>query len=112
MTMKGEIVVVQTRKQTGKDILGNSTWEPVSSEVDNVLVAPGVVDDIIDSTRPEGSEVHYTLYFPKSFSGDLENAEIIVRGELLKVVGRPAYFDLENCPTDWNMVVKVGTTHG
>lgn len=110
--MKGEIVTVATRQPNGKDALGNIVYEDVTTEVENVLVAPGAVDDIIGSIRPEGSEIHYTLYFPKSFSGDLENAGITVRGESLKVVGKPDCFDLENCPTSWNMVVKVGTTHG
>lgn len=110
--MKGEIVTVWLKEQSGKDILGNPLYEKVPTEVDNVLVAPGEVDDIIDSTRPDGSEVHYTLCFPKDFEGDLENAEVEVRGERLEVVGKPGYYDADLCPTAWNMIVKVGTTHG
>lgn len=111
--MKGETVVVSTRVQSGKDMFGNAIYELDSLEVDNVLVAPGEVDDVIESTRPEGSEIHYTLYFPKTFEWlGLENAEIEVRGESFKVIGRPNYWNPDVCPTDWNMVVKVGTTHG
>lgn len=111
--MKGETVSIITRTQDGKDLFGNPSYKTSTEEIDNVLVAPGVVDDIISNTRVEGSEIHYTLYFPKTFGGaDLENAEIEVRGERLRVVGRPNYWNEANCPTDWNMVVKVGTTHG
>lgn len=111
--MKGESVVVMIREEQGRDALDNAVFEWSEQCVENVLVAPGDVDNIVDSTRPDGSVINYTLYFPKSYEWtNLENAEIQVRGECFKVIGRPNYWDEQNCPTDWNMVVKIGTTHG
>lgn len=110
--MKGEKVTIITKQAVSKDILGNVVFAETEEQVDNVLVAPGEAADVIDDMRPDGTEVHYTLYFPKTFKGHLETGEIIVRGERLQVVGHPDRFDVGNCPTEWNMVVKVGTIHG
>lgn len=110
--MMGETVLVEDKAEVDKDPFGKPIVESTFREVDNVLVAPGDTDDVTDSNRPDGAEVKYTLYFPKTFDEHLENRRIQVRGETLDVIGAPDHFDANNCPTDWWMVVKVGTVHG
>lgn len=109
--MTGETVRVRTYQTVGADPYGAPITEPTEAEVPDVLVAPGPQADLGEE-RPEGVEVRYTLYLPKAFSGDLEGAEIEVRGEWLAVVGHPAPFDDAVCPTRWHMACEVGGTHG
>lgn len=110
--MIGEIVKVITFEETGRDAFNAPVRSPVVEEVSNVLVAPGDATDHIESMRPDGTDVRYTLYVPKTFSGELEGANVEVRGEQLHVIGKPDHFDPVNCPTDWWMVAKVGVLHG
>lgn len=110
--MIGETVVVLDRKQVGVDGFNNPIWEDEPVNVANVLVAPVDGEDNIATTRPEGTRVRYTLYFPKTFEDELEGLKIIVRGEQLRVIGKPDHYDPVNCPTKWWQVVKVGVLHG
>lgn len=112
MQLTGEAVTVIRRVESGRDDFNDPVYTDEEQVVDNVLVAPGDLADVVESTRPEGTEVNYTLYFPKSFDGSLETAKIEVRGERLDVIGHPDRYDEKICPTSWNMVVKVGVIHG
>lgn len=110
--MVGETVTVRTRKQTGVDRYNNAVWADVDETVGNVLVSPGATTDALESTRPDGVTIDYTLYFPKSYTGTLDHGQVCVRGEWLYVVGAPRPYDLVNCPTSWCMVVEVTRTNG
>ena len=105
-----ETVTVITHVQEGTDPFGAPTTQPQEKAVADVLVAPGATADLSED-RPEGVEVNYTLYFPKAFTGSLEGAEVVVRGERLRVIGHPDAFSA-GCPTSWNQVVAVGGSHG
>lgn len=75
-----------------KDALGNAveTWgEPVT--VDDVLVAAGAAVDSLESNRPQGIVVSYTLTFPKSFTASLRGCQVRVPGDAnwYDVVGDP-----------------------
>lgn len=108
----GETVTVTQKTVVGHDEFNNAIYSEKKTDVGDVLVAPGTDSDVIESTRPDGTEVNYTLYFPKTFTGKLENELVKVRGEWLDVVGCPDRFDDSVCPTRWNMVVRVGVVHG
>lgn len=109
--MRGETVIVKTREKVGVDDFNNPVFDYVDARVDDVLVAIGSQGDVIDSNRPDGVSVKYTLYFPKTFENDiLERSEVEVRGECLRVIGMPDRWN--NCPTRWNMVCEVGVTNG
>lgn len=112
--MRGEEVTIRTHVQVGTDPYGAPVTEPQEEAVENVLVAPGSLADLGED-RPEGVDVAYSLCIPRTYSGDLEGAEVQVRGEWLRVIGHPDRIDGfggRGCPTDWNMVCEVGTTHG
>lgn len=110
--MKGETVTVKTFTATGSDPFGSPVTEEVTQQVDNVLVQPGACADVVESNRPDGAKVNYTLHFPKTFDMDLEGAEVKVRGIWLKVIGRPDHYTLDNTPTEWWLPVEVGTVNG
>lgn len=110
--MRGEKITIKTKIQKGADSLNNPIYEDNLVEVDNVLIAPGLSDDIFDSTRPNGVSIKYTLYLPKTFNMKIENCDVFIRDEWLKVVGSPRHYDVYNCPTSWWMVAEVGEVNG
>lgn len=109
--MNGETVIIENRVEVGKDDFNCPIYKPEEQEVHDVLVAPRTGDDKFESTRSDSVEVKYTLYFPKAFTGLVDNLRINVRGEWLNVIGAPRRFE-NNCPTRWNMVVEVGFIYG
>lgn len=111
--MKGETVVVVRSVEVGRDPGNSPIYAEVRDRVEDVLVAPGPRTDIIESNRPEGTEIQWTLHFPKTFTGSLRGASISVRGgEPLGVVGDPQPYTLENTPTRWHMPVEVTRADG
>jgi hypothetical protein len=119
--MKGETVTLKYNGSViGKDDFNKDIHEPIEQEVSNVLIAPADNADYGnrgESNRPDAVEAKYRLMFPKLYvyGVDIEifrGATIVVRGKEYKVVGKPGYFDDDNCPTDWCMVVLVGEVDG
>lgn len=108
--MVGETVYVETRTAGTPDRFNATTYTYSETQVDNVLVSPGTSQDVSDPNRPEGVVVHYTLYFPKTYTGNLEGLRVKVRGQLYDVIGHPdRYYP---CPTSWDMTVMVGRVNG
>ena len=94
------------------DELGEPTGATATeTTVDNVVVCPGATADL-DSTRPNGVTVAYTLCFPKTFTGELKGCAVEVRGERFRVVGGPQRHTEANTPGPWNLTVEVTRTDG
>lgn len=111
--MKGESVTVISRVETGRDPGNAPIYGDVETIVDDVLVAPGPRSDVIESNRPEGVKIAWTLHFPKTFSGSLRGARISVRGQkALSVVGDPQPYTAANTPTRWWMPVELEAVEG
>lgn len=112
--IKGVAVTVSTPTSTSNDRFGNPVTTWTDSVVDNVLVSPGVTDDL-EAARPDGVTVDYTLHFPKSFNGSLEGCKITLPAPwtgVYYVVGSPGPYIDANTPTAWNMPVEVTAAHG
>lgn len=116
--MIGETVAVIRKAQTGKDALGNPTysWER-SEEVGGCLVHTASSSDLTGDKRPYGTEVLYSIAFPKSYAGgSLRGCRVslVDRGmaddDALYVIGDPDYEAM--APTSWNMLVDVGRQDG
>lgn len=105
-----ETVIVQQRTPSGVNEIGETIWVDERQDVAGVLVAPGNGVDVSDTIRPDGSRVTYTLYFPKTFTGTLRGAKVVVRGIELDVIGEPDRY--VGAPGKWDMVVQVGVVHG
>ena len=111
MSFPVETVTVRRYEKVSEDPYGAPVSEPEETPVDHVLVAPGARADLGEE-RPEGVEINFTLYFPKTYTESLEGAQVCVRGEWYHVIGHPDVYDASWCPTDWNRVVEVSATHG
>ena len=87
-----------------------TTWEEAT--VQNVVVTPGATSDVLDSTRPDGTRVAFTLGFPKTFTASLRGCRVLVRGIECAVIGDPQPYAAENVPGSWNMNVEVERIDG
>lgn len=111
--MKGETVIVHRRVRTGTGPGNTPLYEDLEESVDDVLVAPGPRQDVIESNRPDGVEISWNLHFPKTFTGSLRGARISVRGEMpAPVIGDPKPYTAANTPTRWHMPVEVQYVEG
>jgi hypothetical protein len=108
--MDGESVTVHDRVQSGTDRYGKPVWTDSDQVVSNVLVAIGSSKNVSDSNRPAGVVVAYTLYFPKSYTGELTWKDVTVRGHRCNVIGNPDRW--ADSPNEWNMEVEVTKTDG
>lgn len=117
--MLGETVSVLKRIETGTDSMGEPIYQWQTKNVENVLVKPGLGENLTDDLRPDGIRVKYTLAFPKTFTDSLRGARIalIERNmsaedyeSALVVVGDPGITN--PCPTSWNRIVEAGTVYG
>ena len=80
--------------------------------VENVVVTPGTTSDVLDSTRPDGTRVAFTLGFPKSFTAPLRGCRVLVRGIECAVIGDPQPYAAENTPGPWNYTCEVARVDG
>ena len=122
--MIGETVAVLTRTKTGTDEMGEPVYEWASERVENVLVRPLTGADLVDSLRPDGIRVSYSLAFPKAWTagkapGFLAHRRValVARGmdgtdadAALRVSGSPDR--TAPCPTAWDTIAEVGRSDG
>ena len=86
------------------------TWDEAT--VGNVVVTPGATSDVLDSTRPDGTRVAFTLGFPKTFTEPLRGCRCVVRGIECAVIGDPQPYTAENVPGAWNYTCEVAMVDG
>ena len=110
--IRGEIVEVIDRVKVGTDEFNAPIYELQKTTVDNVLVIPGPPQDISDGNRPDGVIVAFTLHFPKTYLGDLEGRDVLVRGKPFSVIGSPQRYTEGNTPGAWNMQAEVEAVYG
>ena len=111
--MWGETVIVIRRERVGTGPGNTPLYDDVETVVDDVLVAPGPRQDVVESNRPDGVEVAFNLHFPKTFSESLRGARVSVRGqEPLNVIGDPQPFTLANTPTRWWLPCEIARVDG
>ena len=111
--IRGESVVVERRQEVGRDPGNAPIYEWVAEPVNDVLVAPGPRNDMVESNRPDGVEVRFNLHFPKGYPATLRGARVRVRGgEPLAVIGDPQHYSVANTPGRWSMPVEVGRVDG
>lgn len=86
------------------------TWEDAT--VQNVVVTTGATSDVLDSTRPDGTRVAFTLCFPKTFTAPLRGCRVLVRGIECAVIGDPQPYTAVNVPGAWNYTAEVERVDG
>jgi hypothetical protein len=111
-SMVGETVIVETRTETSRDSFNAPVYGYQEVQVDNVLVSPGPRSDIVESNRPDGHLVKYSLHFPKTFDTGLEGLRVKVRGKWYRIIGAPDHYAEANTPTQWWMPAEAEAVDG
>lgn len=107
----GESVTVRTPSVTYDEHMEEVvTWDEAT--VANVVVTPGTTSDVLDSTRPDGTRVAFTLGFPKTFTEPLRGCHCVVRGIECAVIGDPKPHTAVNVPGPWNYTAEVEAVDG
>ena len=109
--ISGETVTVRTPTVSYDEHMEEVvTWQEAT--VANVVVTPGTTSDVLDSTRPDGTRVAFTLGFPKTFTAPLRGCRCVVRGIECAVIGDPQPYAAENVPGPWNYTCEVARVDG
>jgi hypothetical protein len=106
MQIKGIDVVLHQRGQSGLDDLGNPIYQTGDVTVENVLVAPTTVDDLIDRSRLEGTKELYTMGIPKGDSHVWLENKVTFFGKTWHCYAEKEGIE-ENIPLAWNKTVYV-----
>ena len=109
--MKGITVTLYERVQTGTDPFGNPVYEETPVQVDNVLVAPASVTEILDMQHLTGKKAVYNIAIPKGDRHTWEDNRVDFFGESWRVLSFPQQGIDEMIPLDWNqkwMVERYG----
>lgn len=107
----GETVTVRTPSVSYDEHMEEVvSWS--EETVPNVLVTPGSTSNVIESARPDGTRVEFTLGFPKSFTAPLRGCRVVVRGTEYAVIGDPQPLTPDNVPGPWNYTAEVEAVDG
>lgn len=107
MAIKGITIILYEKFEAGKDDFGKSIYEEVPVEVENVLVSPTSLTDVIDQLNLHGKKAIYTLAIPKNDSHDWKDVKVEFFGEIWKTFGFPTEGIAELIPLEWNKKVMV-----
>lgn len=105
--LKGITVTLINKKKIGVDPFGKDIFEDVEINVENVLIAPTLSDDIVNAQDLEGRKAVYTLAIPKGDTNIWENQEVRFFGERWKTFGKVIQGLEHLMPLDWNKKVMV-----
>jgi len=105
--IKGSTVILVDKIEKSKDPFGQSIYEELEIEVENVLISPTLSEDIVNRLTLTGKQAVYTLAIPKGDTHSWEDKEVKFFGERWRVFGIPLEGIEENMPLDWNKKVTV-----
>ena len=105
--IKGIPVTLIQKREVSEDPFGNPVYEEVEVEIENVLIAPTLSDDVINQLNLTGKKAVYTLAIPKGDTHVWEDQEVRFFGERWRVFGMELQGIEEMIPLDWNKKVTV-----
>lgn len=105
--MRGITVTLINQVQTGTDRLGNPIYEDQETQVENVLVAPALEDDIVSAVQLYGKQAVYTIAIPKGDTHIWQDQKVRFFGETWQIFGYPRTGIEALIPLSWNTQWKV-----
>lgn len=100
--IKGITVTLYEKKRTGEDEFKHPVYTEYPVKVDNVLVHPASVTEIIDTLNLTGRKAVYNLAIPKGDDHEWEGNRVEFFGAMWRVIGLPQKGIEENVPLGWN----------
>lgn len=105
--MKGTIVQVVVKTQTGTDPFGAPIYEESLEDVKDVLVGQPTTEDVTSTLELTGKKIAYVLGIPKGDTHIWTDTEVVIWGERFRTIGFPQTGIQENIPLRWGQNVKV-----
>lgn len=105
--IKGMTVTLINKTETGKDPFGHPVFEEKEVEVNNVIVAPTLSDDVVNNLNLYGKKAVYTLGIPKGDTNAWEDQEVRFFGQKWRVFGKVITGMEHVIPLDWSKKVLV-----
>ncbi len=109
--IKGITVILYEKEQIGEDEFLHPVYRENPVTVENVLVAPASVSEILDMQNLTGKKAVYNLAIPKGDTHTWEDNRVEFFEEMWRVIGFPQMGIEENIPLEWNqkwMVERYG----
>lgn len=114
MRLHGVTIQILRKVETGTDIFGRPTYEEVSEDVENVLIAsPSYITaskEVVDALNLDGKKVDYWLGIPKGDTHTWEGAKVILPAPFsgtYKVIHFPVTGIQDLIPMQWGMNVAI-----
>lgn len=100
--IKGITVTLYEKIESGTDEFNHPVYTEREYRVENVLVAPASVTEILDTLSLTGKKAVYNIAIPKGDTHTWEDNRVDFFGESWHVIGLPQRGIEENIPLDWN----------
>lgn len=100
--IKGITIILCNKIQTGTDGFGAPVYDWNEEAVENVLVAPSSVTEVLDVQNLTGKKAVYTLAIPKGDTHTWENQKVKFFGSEWRVINFPQKGIEELIPLSWN----------
>lgn len=106
--MRGMMITLYDRVQTGVDALNKPVYREVPVEVDNVLIAPTSVVEVVDRNNLDGRRGDYVLAIPKGDTHDWTSGKKVnFLGKDWRIIEMPEEGIEWLIPLSWNKKVRV-----
>ena len=106
--MRGITVTLYDRTETGKDELNHPVYAETPVQVDNVLVAPASMVEIVEQISLSGRKGEYVMAIPKGDMNDWSaGKKVAFFGQDWRIIEMPEEGIEWLIPLGWNKKVKV-----
>lgn len=105
--MTGITVKLYEKTQIGTDEFNRPIYEEIPEEIENVLIAPASVQEVLDTLNLTGKKIIYNLGIPKGDTHTWEDKKVEFLAETWRTVGYTQEGIEMNVPTKWHKKVQV-----
>ena len=106
--MRGMTITLYDRVETGKDALNHPIYTETPVAVDNVLIAPSSVVEVLDPNNLNGRRGDYVMAIPKGDTHDWTSGKTVsFLGKDWRIIEMPEEGIEWLIPLDWNKKVRV-----
>ena len=100
--IKGIHVTLYEKVKAGEDDFGHTIYQETETTVENVLVAPASVSEIIEMQNLTGKKAVYNIAIPKGDTHKWADCKVEFFGKMWRVIGFPQEGIEKNIPLAWN----------
>ena len=106
--MRGMTITLYDRVETGKDALNHPIYTETPVAVDNVLIAPSSVVEVLDPNNLNGRRGDYVMAIPKGDAHDWTSGKkVSFLGKDWRIIEMPEEGIEWLIPLAWNKKVRV-----